>query len=393
MIVPPLLPQRWYRRHLSYTTTFYCAVILLAVLVVLYWQRLVPQIMMIAINDHNDNKNHSVLLPPEQQWAVRFAGENFVNHIKYDIDRQIDTDRAARQSQNWPPCAIQPLLYEGEFGTELRVMVPWAYYLRTTQQNCTLHSRGAIGTKYLYYFSDTHEIIHDLVRHYELLPKGNPFGVDTPHIRSFPEKNPRWRPPPFRQFFTTMSTSNSTNSSIDDDNKPMLFISNKYRKEWRRPPVNFLSVSVLRTILTQLTPYYHIVYKRHTGNDLKDVEDIELKRHDLRDKEMIIKEFPDVVLFEQLLRSTSTDSIAADPEDENLLMFTLMATSVGFISVQGGLAVASSYFGGHNVIFIKRGEEIQAGSYDGYFFRFSNANITWKSNDDEFIAAVETAFL
>jgi hypothetical protein len=172
----------------------------------------------------------------------------------------------------------------------------------------------------------------------------------------------------------------------------MLFISNKYRKEWRRPPVNFLSVSVLRMLLTKLTPYYHIVYKRHTGDDLKDVEDIELKRHDLGDKEMITKEFPDVVLFEQLLQLPSTIT-TADPEDENLLMFTLMATSVGFISVQGGLAVASSYFGGHNVIFIKRGEEIQAGSYDGYFFRFSNANITWKSNDEEFIAAVETAFL
>jgi hypothetical protein len=79
----------------------------------------------------------------------------------------------------------------------------------------------------------------------------------------------------------------------------------------------------------------------------------------LGDKAMIRHEFPDVVLFEQLMATTTAVTTAtgrgrvmADPEDENLLMFTLMAASSGFVSVQGSVTVASSYFGGSVVVVV-----------------------------------------
>jgi hypothetical protein len=206
--------------------------------------------------------------------------------------------------------------------------------------------------------------------------QGNPFGVDAVHIANF-KANARWMAPPFPQFYRPSFLSSSNHTFADRFGKPLIFISNKYRKEWRRAPVNYLSVDVLRRLLAYLTPRYHIVYKRHTGEILKDFED---KEKDLGDKAMIRHEFPDVVLFEQLMTTTTTTTtgrvMADDPEDENLLMFTLMAASSGFVSVQGGLAVASSYFGGSNIILIKRGEELKSGSY-GYFYRFSGANVTW----------------
>jgi hypothetical protein len=145
----------------------------------------------------------------------------------------------------------------------------------------------------------------------------------------------------------------------------------------------------------QLPVGRRVVYKRHTGEVLKDFED---KEKGLGDKAMIRHEFPDVVLFEQLMATTRAVTTAtgrgrvmADPEDENLLMFTLMAASSGFVSVQGSVTVASSYFGGSNVILIKIGEVLASGSY-GYFYRFSGANVTWQSSDDELLAAVYETF-
>jgi hypothetical protein len=253
----------------------------------------------------------------------------------------------------------------------MRVIVPWAYHM---SQRCKIKTEGAPGTKYTYFFSDDHSIV-DLQRQNVPLPKGNPFGSDTVQIADFP-MDADWLAPPFQQFFRPFDFPQRFG-------KPLIFISNKYRREYKQQPYNFMSINVLRKLLTYLTPKYHVVYKRHTAEVLKDFED---KERDLGDKTMIRKEFPGVVLFEQL-----RGSLHDDPEDENLLMFTLMAASNGFVCVQGGMSVASSYFGGSNVILIKKGSELKSGSY-GYFHRFSGANVTWKLTDGEFLDTVYTTF-
>lgn len=298
-------------------------------------------------------------------WAASFVGERF-DAIKANVNLRISKDRESRS--HLPPCSMS--LYEGEFGTELRAIVPWAYH---KSRDCKITTEGAPGTKYMYFFSDSH-FIKPIQRQNVLLPEGNPFGADTVQIPNFP-LDAEWMPPPFKDFFRPFEFH-------ERFGKPLLFISNKYRKEWSRRPFNFLSVDVLRKLLKHVTPRYHVVYKRHTAEELKDWED---KEKDLSEKDMIRSEFPEVVLFEQMTTSLE------DAEDENLLMFTLMAASNGFISVQGGMSVASSYFGGSNVILIKRGTELKSGSY-GYFHRFSGANVQWKSTDDEFLESVYKTF-
>jgi hypothetical protein len=196
----------------------------------------------------------------------------------------------------------------------------------------------------------------------------------------FPYDTP-WLAPPFREFFHRSDVS----QYLRDKGKPLIFISNKYRGEWRKKKVsNYMSLWVLRKILSYLTPKYTVVYKRYTRPELRDWEDFE--KDEFGDKKMIKKEFPDVVLFENL-----SNSIVDDPEDENLLMYSLLATSEGCIVVQGGMAVACSYFGRPTNILIKSGPELSTGGYS-YFHRFSNATISWTKKDRDFVRSIQDQF-
>lgn len=112
------------------------------------------------------------------------------------------------------------------------------------------------------------------------------------------------------------------------------------------------------------------------------MEDSNARRYTLGDKELVKSKFPSVVLFEDLISDP-------DPEDHNLLLFGLMAHSDRFISVQGGNAVISSFFGGTNFIFAKQGPELEYGDYN-YFPKFSNAQVSWSGDFHELIEYVET---
>jgi len=308
-------------------------------------------------------------------WTTLLVGENFQAY-RAEIDAKMQQHRETRQKQLERHCDMPSFF--GEFGVEMRVMVPWAY---AVSQNCTITTTGVSGTRYMYWFSDDHNVEPLAQRHNEGLPEGNPFRSGHVYMFDFPYDT-AWLAPPMRSFFRREDVRRRV--LAQRDNKPLLFISNKYRREWRRAPANYFSVKTLRSLLQYLTKRYTIVYKRFTEEKLKDFED---KEKDLGDKEMIRREFAeDVVLFEQL-----SQSLNGDPEESNLLMFSLMASSDGFLSVQGGMAVASSFFGGQNAILIKKGTELKTGGYN-YFHRFSGADVTWHTDDKSFIAAVKERF-
>lgn len=303
-------------------------------------------------------------------WSTLLVGENFETY-KASIDAKMQRMKVERAEKfaNTAPCETS--FYDGEFGTEMRAVVPWYY---SKSQTCSIKTTGVSGTKYMYFFSDDHTIEHT-TRQNRHLPAGNPFNSTVVHMADFPYDTP-WLAPPFREFFHR----NDIVEKLGD--KPLIFISNKYRREHHKRPANYLGVDTLREILKYLTPKYTVVYKRFTQADQKDWEENE---KDLGEKEMIRKEFPDVVLFQPIGESL------ADPEDVNLLMFSLMASSEGFISIQGGMAVASSYFGKKNNILIKTGTELKTGDY-GYFHRFSNAKVSWQQTDKSLIASIKEQY-
>ena len=86
-------------------------------------------------------------------------------------------------------------LYMGEFGMELRAMVPWAYH---KSQNCRIYAKGLPGTKYMYYFSYNHTIKtgqRSIVNcHTEIH-----FEVKKVHLKDFPYDT-EWLAPNFKDF-------------------------------------------------------------------------------------------------------------------------------------------------------------------------------------------------
>jgi len=272
----------------------------------------------------------------------------------------------------------QGFLWDGEFGMELRAMAPWAYRLRD-QCGGKIHTKGVVGTKFLYYFSNYHEVIptkrrdrsNAKIRRSPFSDKNGTFQVHVPEIPHLG----RWKAPPMAEFFRRPELAKIV------DEKPLVVILNKYSKEWGNNPVNFMSVETLRKVLDYLTPKYTVLYKRHTATSLTDHSGEE---KDLAEKGMIRKRYSenDVLLFEDYTEHLT------DPEDVNLLLFGFMSWSSRFLTVQGGTAVTGSYFGGTNVILCKMGQEPVRGDYK-YFNRFSNASVIVTKNDGDFLDQVK----
>jgi hypothetical protein len=224
----------------------------------------------------------------------------------------------------------------------------------------------------MYWFSDKHTIKWLWTRRSLKLPPGNPFNSTSVHIPDFP-LDTDWQAPPFKEFFARPEILQLL------ERKPLVIIQNKYTAEWDNEPSNFMDVDLLTDLLEYLTPKYTVLYKRFTAKSLKDHQAIK----DLGEKPLIREKFPSVVFYEDLQKGLT------DVDDQNLLLFGLMSLSDRFLSVQGGTAVVSSYFGGSSTILIKRGHERKTGEY-GYFHRFSNATVVWENTDEKILEHVKT---
>ena len=299
----------------------------------------------------------------QSNWHEYFMGRQFDEYRKEITKKMMKLRKEIRLKTS--NICDHPL-YRGEFGKEMRVMVPWAYH---KSQHCRVYTKGVTGTKYMYFFSYNHTIKKESRNGtFDQLPDGNPFQRRGVHINDFPYDT-EWLAPNFKNFFIKPDIY----ELLSD--KPLVVIINKYRKQWQYDEaINFMSIDLLRDILTYLVPKYSILYKRHTAIDLQDNNQKRHGFHDFADKEMIRKEFPMVKLYDDLQVGLT------DVEDQNLLLFGIMSLSDRFLSVQGGAAVVSSYFGGKTTILISAGPELAKGDYT-YFHRFSNSSVEWTNRD------------
>jgi len=298
--------------------------------------------------------------------AVQFMATEFKAY-KVAIETAMASFKGKHLGMKSKDCKIPK--WKGEFGMELRAITPWAYYMK---EKCGfIETSGLKGTKYLYFFSNKHTIRHDSANRFSgNLPEGHPFNVKTPHFSD--EQFPigiAWHPPPYAEFFHR--------SEFDSlIGKELVVILNKYTREWKEEPKNYFSVETLTEMLDYLTPKYTVLYKRDTPKVFTDNSGME---KDLGEKDMIRKNYGKKVLFFEDF-SNELD----DVEDYNLLLFGMLSMSKKFLTVQGGTAVTGSYFGGNNIILIKKGVEIETGDYT-YFHRFSNATVTYRRSDRSFL--------
>jgi hypothetical protein len=59
------------------------------------------------------------------------------------------------------------------------------------------------------------------------------------------------------------------------------------------------------------------------------------------------------------------------------------------VSVLGGSSYLASYFGGINVVYARRGWEVDCDAYTGWFDRFSGARVVPAATPDALLRAVE----
>ena len=217
-----------------------------------------------------------------------------------------------------------------EFGNELFAVLPYAYYqYKQGRLDATMSSAGSEA---FYYFSP-HHAISTWPRHWHNIKKSK---VPNVHVNDFTGTG-EWYPPPYKAKYMN-------NEFVYD--KPIYVVSNKYNKEWNGDPVNYLDLDVLYEIFDRLR-FYTVFYNRILPDRLCDDQE----RLDLYEHKMIRTFFPWVRFVHEI------------PGDYNTNQLKLYANCERFVSVQGGNSILASYFGGRNVIYAVKGNELN-GFYD-----------------------------
>lgn len=124
--------------------------------------------------------------------------------------------------------------------------------------------------------------------------------------------------------------------------KPPMIINNKFIEEWHRPPVNYIDVPVLEKLIDILQNKYTIIYIRANATESGYFND-DQPAHAFKDYDMIRATFPNVVCFNDVLGKSNNSY--------NELQLMMHSICDKFISIAGGNAVISSYFGGENLIY------------------------------------------
>jgi hypothetical protein len=136
---------------------------------------------------------------------------------------------------------------------------------------------------------------------------------------------------------------------------------------------------MLGFIHEQFSKKYQIIYSRYTLQDDNSVV------YDLGDFEFIKRNFRDTILMQDL--------VAQKGISWNELQMRLYANCERFISVQGGPAVISSYFGGDNCIYIRKGFELTSGEYEKVYPLLSGCRTRRVPHRKEDLATEETRFI
>lgn len=176
-------------------------------------------------------------------------------------------------------------------------------------------------------------------------------------------------PPPYKEHFK---------NDVFVYDKPIVIVNNKYISEWNREPLNFINLDQLRMIFDMLKDKYQIIYIRALTNERGYWNDNQ-PAYDFRDYDMIDDEYPDVVLM--------SDLVEDHPELRyNDVQMMIHANADKFISIAGGNAVLSSYFGGENIIYRTpniNSDNRQIWHTDSHLSQLSGAKIVGVNSTDD----------
>jgi hypothetical protein len=269
-----------------------------------------------------------------------------------------------------------------EFGIELALAVPYAYWLHT--QGKLKKIITSKGMSPFYYFCDNVEesfnfrTIDNEAAGLNSLPNNWIHGdtkagtvMTKPAVLDYS----KWLSPPYRDHYK---------NSIFNFDKPTVFISNIYNFEHGNPPkFHFFDVACLYELFTYLTEKgYFVIYKRPTNKEfVVDQNEAHAIQYNLditanveglgiiTDRDLP-KYINDVILFDDLVFSHPQYTY-------NEVQLMIMANTDRFISVCGGNGILSSLFGGKTILYITQGRELRPNYFgpDSYWRKFSDTDV------------------
>jgi len=238
-----------------------------------------------------------------------------------------------------------------EFGYELLTVIPYAYYLHTSNQ--LTQTISGKHTKDWYFFSKNHVEL-DIPRHG--LNNGK-LKVPNKAVHK-PFNLSQWKFPNYQKNFFPIGKKLFNFQNL-------VIISNKYNIEWGQPPVNYIHSNTLDVIFDYLTKQnYTIIYNRLTS-DLDYDDGVE--QMPLGDFNLIKNKYPNVYTIQNLMNEYNLNL--------NELTLRLYPLCKKFISVQGGTSIISSMFGGENIMLVNKGFETISGIYHKIFPLMSQSKL------------------
>ena len=267
-----------------------------------------------------------------------------------------------------------------EFGVELALAVPYAYWLhKNNKLNTVITSKGM---KPFYYFcSDVREefkfrTIDNAAAGLNDLPNNWIHGInplEEPGVLDYS----KWTPPPYKKYYK--------NDEIHFK-KPMIFISNKFNLEHGEEPMGYFDIACLHEMFSYLTDKgYSVIYKRVTNKeshftiDQNEMNSINMGYQDisanvegvgLMTDYDLTKYYDDVYLFDDVVKQYNHYTY-------NEVQLKVMANCIGFITVCGGNSILSSFFDGTVISYVHKGKELRPNYFgqNSYFSKLSNANV------------------
>jgi hypothetical protein len=230
--------------------------------------------------------------------------------------------------------------YTGEYGIEISTFIPYVYYLKRTGRFEGKRVLTYDGMQAYYFFLDAKEIMYKKgVRRYWLHPSMRQAWLPLvlkDEDKLYEDYN---TPPP--EFMVPDYKTHYGNFKLQGASKPIFVIQNKFTMEWGGVPISYITKETLQKVLPNLCEHFQVIYIR--SNDLYDLPGYSSDHNEayvfkLDEKDMLRRDFPEVIVFEDMLEELT------GAHDFNTLKAIVLANAEYVLTTLGGATFFSLAF-------------------------------------------------
>jgi len=302
-----------------------------------------------------------------------------MSQLELSVEGQLSGKlRGSAGSMNKCPIAMVDLEpFKIEFGYEVNVAVPHAYFLFRCGKLLSTSSCGGEGMHSLYWFSPKHNPAKMCQRGGGFKDRARYEGVITMEEVREGHELAQWSPAPHKLHYRAQQTPFVFKypRSIYIINKHHELNQHYKRRMGNNDPVSFFSPSYLRELLTNIQahcPDTGVVYYNNfeftaPEDDLPGSKVVPIEYNGESDTD-VVKSFAFTTTVEDVFRQYAGARLqaATPPYTLNTLQMQAMSHHNCFLGVQGGDQAFAANFGGHHLVLDrKKGQAEPDGFYHG----------------------------